>query len=192
MIDIFSLATVTRSDESDFASQNTYFKPIEENHTVTVSVSFSTFVSYLLLSHERPESTVDISCPFERALLYIIIILNEQQSMTVAFSREIMAGFMMYAEQLERARLKISNEGFSIVMTWLIFLDYHEYISRALAGSCLKKWLLRRQIFPDNVHRSSATVSSNENDRDSWEDRRPDADRGLPLVQFCFDTRLIW
>ena len=116
MADIPSSATATRPDESDSASQNTYFEPIEENHTATVSVSFSTFVSYLLLSHERPGSAVDILCPFEGSLPYTTIILNEQQSMTVAFSREFMAGFMVYAGQLGRAGLKVPDGGFPVVV----------------------------------------------------------------------------
>ena len=191
MIDILSLIIVTRFDESDFASQNIYFESIEENHTVTIFVNFSTFVSYLLLSHERSRSTVDILCSFEESLSYIIIILNKQQSMTIVFSREFMISFMMYAEQLRRTRLKVSNEEFLVVMTWLIFLDYYEYISRALIEFCLKEWFFRRQIFLDNLHWFSVIISSNENDRNDWENWRSNADRSLALVQFCFDTRLV-
>lgn len=116
MIDTPLSATATRPDESDFASQNIYSEPIEENHTATVSVSFSTFVSYLLLSHERPGSAVDILCPFEGSLPYTTIILNEQQSMTVVFSREFMTSFVVYAGQLEKARLEVPDEGFFVVM----------------------------------------------------------------------------
>ena len=97
MTDIPSSAIATRRDESDSASQNTYSEPMKEKRIITVSISFSKFMNYLLLSHQRPESAFDILCPFDGSLPYTTIILNEQQSITVAFSQEFMANFMVYA-----------------------------------------------------------------------------------------------
>ena len=82
-----------------------------------LSVDFSTFLSYILLSNERPGSVVDISYPFEGSLPSTIVVLSNEQRMTMVFTREFMAGLIEYAGRSGRADLKVSYGGFPIKMT---------------------------------------------------------------------------
>ena len=82
-----------------------------------LSVDFSAFLSYILLSNERPGSVVDISCPFEGSLPSTTVVLSGEQRMTIVFTREFMAGLIEYAGHLGRADLKVPDGGFPVEMT---------------------------------------------------------------------------
>ena len=82
-----------------------------------LSVDFSTFLSYILLSNEKSGSAVDILCPFEGSLPSTTVVLNGEQHMTMVSTREFMAGLIEYAARLGRADLKVPYGGFPIEMT---------------------------------------------------------------------------
>ncbi|KAL8938594.1 MAG: hypothetical protein Q9211_003136 [Gyalolechia sp. 1 TL-2023] len=82
------------------------------NRISVVSVSFSTLLRYMMLSHERAGSTVEILCPWsDEPLPSTSIILknpdssSRTQSMKIEFSTAFMIDFLRYAGPLEDVRL---------------------------------------------------------------------------------------
>ena len=122
--------TVSQPHPSSSASANAYSEPKlrkdaeeipchiikRDNHTSILSVNFLTFVSYLLLSHERSGLAIDILCPFEGSLPFATVVLNGEQRMTIVFTRELVAGLIGYAGSLGRAGLEVPHGEFPVKM----------------------------------------------------------------------------
>ena len=78
-----------------------------------LSVKFSTLVGYLLLNHERPDSAVNILCPFAGSLPSTTIVVHGEERLEVLFSREFMARLIEYIGPSGRVELKVAYGSFS-------------------------------------------------------------------------------
>lgn len=111
-------AIVHQTSQKSSASANTklresaeelqYHTTNKESHDSILSIKFSTLVGYLLLSHERPDSVVNILCPFAGSLPSTTIIMHGEERLEILFSREFMARLIENIGPSGRVELKVS------------------------------------------------------------------------------------
>ena len=90
------------------AEELQYHTTNKESRDSILSIKFLTLVGYLLLNHERPDSVVNILCPFVGSLPSTTIIIHGEERLEILFSREFMARLIENIGPLGRVELKVA------------------------------------------------------------------------------------
>ena len=90
------------------AEEPQYHTTNKESHDSILLIKFLTLVGYLLLNHERPDSAMNILCPFAGLLLSTTIIMHGEERLKILFSREFMAHLIENIRLSERVELKVA------------------------------------------------------------------------------------
>ena len=90
------------------AEESQYHITNNKSHDFILLIKFLTLVGYLLLNHERPDSVMNILCPFAGSLPSTTIIMHGEERLEILFSREFMARLIENIRPSGRVELKVA------------------------------------------------------------------------------------